>query len=66
MKPWGLMTHLLNPFWLRVYKQSHLDQIAAETIETWYTHSSKGDTPKHVLKLCFHGNTLAQSPKTSF
>ena len=40
-----------------IYKWSYLSEIAAETIETWYTHSSKGDTPTDIINLCFHGST---------
>ena len=35
---------------------------SAETIETWQTNSSSGDTPTTVIKLCYHGNSLFSSP----
>lgn len=27
---------------------------AAETIETWYIHKSKGEKPTDMINLCFH------------
>ena len=29
-------------------------QKPSETIETWYTHSSKGDKLSDIIELCFH------------
>ena len=37
-----------------------------ETSETWYTHSSIGDTLSDIIKLCFHGNTVFSSPPGCF
>ena len=38
----------------------------AETIETWYTHSFKGDTLSDIIELCFHGNILFSIPLGCF
>ena len=37
-----------------------------ETIETGYTHSSKGDTLSNTIKFCFHDNTLFSCPPGCF